>query len=430
MIDWPLVGEILIWVFTAFAVLLALVALAVRFKFNGILHWNTSLEDEYKALVAEQAASHDTRRIKAIQVVLNRYGSIRKSHSPDLKDITGVVGFIREIATCYHPDSKNPEFRITAGRLLNCAKEVGTHLDGILSQQGFRRIRDVRIRHILEAKDSYEGFIDSKPARALSRILKPLGKVLSMRFFFFPDPVSILAFLSNRLAVLTATRSLLLDAYLFAGKLAVRAYDPEEMGLLELGSNELEQGLQDLEESGEGSFDVDDPTLKELREKLPGWKNLLDANPSFSELKEVLVVVAQTISQKHFPDAGKPLLEAKIGPTLERSQHWLQILCDTGKLPLARNLLNVRIEGFLGTKQALEAWMPKPVRAFMQEAMKLYGKMKWPLKVFRWAKKFSPQKVALDVGVHLAYKATTGLLCRRVFDSICVELDKVYRESK
>lgn len=430
MIDWPLVWKVFFGCLTAFAIVCALFALFLRYKFRGVLHWNSSMTEERKALDVEIAATQDIARVEALRVVTKKFDEIQKSNTPGLQEITGVVDYVKRIAACYHPESEQPELCIASGRLLNCSREIGEHLQAILDRRGFRRIRDVRIRHIFQAKDNYEQFRESNFAKFVSKVMKPLSHLMSMRFFIFPDPVTILAFLSNRLAVLTATRSLLLDIYLFAGKLAVRAYDGEEMGILELESKEVEQGLQDLEEKGGKGFEVDDPCLQELRDKLPGWKNLMDSNPSFEELKKFVLDAAGIISAKHFPDSEKPLMEAKVGPVLERGQHWLQVLCDTGKLPLARNLLNVRVEGFLGTKQALEAWAPKPVRIFMKEAMKLYGKMKWPLKVFRWAKKFSPQKVALDVGMHLAYKTATGLLCRRAFDSICVELEKVYRDSK
>ncbi len=430
MFDWPLAWQILLGCFTALAVICALAALFFRFKFRGVLHWNSSIAQERKTLEDELAVTTDVARKQAIQLVAGKFDSIKKSNSPGLGEIHGVVGFVRDIAACYHPSSAKPELCITSGRLLNCAREVGEHLQLVLSRRGFRRLREVRFRHLLQAKEGYDRFLGSGFARAVSKILQPLGPLLNMRFFIFPEPVSILAFLSNRLAILTATRSLLLDIYLFVGKLAIRAYDSGEPGARGMEPKEVEKGLEDLAGKRIEDFDLDDPALASLRDKLPGWRNLLEANPTLEELKEVVAKAAGVISSRHFPDSPAPMLEAKVGPVLERSQEWLQVLCETGKLPLARSLLNVRVEGFLGTKQAIETWMPKPVRIFMQEAMKLYGQLKWPVKVFRWAKKFSPQKVALDVGMHLAYKTATSLLCRRVFDSICIELEKVYRDSR
>ena len=263
----------------------------------------------------------------------------------------------------------------------------------------------------------------------LVKAWKPISRVLGIRFFLFLDPLSILTFLSNRLTVLIATRSLLLDVYLYVGKLAIRAYDQDELDHLRPDDQEIEQVLEDLDEMGDYTPHLEDARILELRKQLPGLNTLFKSDQLIDAWKTAVMEAADHISQKHFPAAEKPLLEARIGPVLLRTQHWLQVIGETGRYPVVKHLYKLQINSLMDSKSMMDTWLPKPVREFMNKSTKLYGKLKWPLKVFRWAKKFSPQKVALDVGVHVAYKSVVGLACRRSFDTVCFELERVYGSS-
>jgi hypothetical protein len=55
--------------------------------------------------------------------------------------------------------------------------------------------------------------------------------------------------------------------------------------------------------------------------------------------------------------------------------------------------------------------------------------MKWPLKVYRWARKRSPWGIAVEVGWQATKKATLAHLYGKTFDRACRELDTVYRMS-
>ena len=427
--NWLLAAQIFAGIVASVALCILGIALYSRWKFRGVVHWNSSLKEERDLLEKELEDSDNVARKEALQIVLDRYESIYKSRSPSLSEIPEVVDFVKDIARCYHPEAERPEYGITVGRLLQSSREVVDRIQVILGRSGFSQLRKVRLRHVVQARDTYRDLQESPWVRKLLAIWKPFSKIQSVRFLFFPDPLSILAFLSNRLTVLIATRSLLLDVYLFVGKLAIRAYDAEELDALRPDDQEIEQVLEDLETMEVDKLHLEDPRIQELRKQLPGWNTMLKSDKLIKEWKNAILEAADHISQKHFPDAENPLLEARIGPLLLRTQHWLQVICETGKYPIVKHLYKLQVNSVLDTKSMVDSWIPKPVREFMNKSRKLYGTLKWPLKVFRWAKKFSPQKVALDVGIHVTYKSLVGLVSRRSFDTVCYELERVYGTS-
>ena len=428
--NWLLAGKIFAGIVASVAIGILGIALYSRWKFRGVLHWNSSLKEERGLLERELAESDNVARKEALQIVLDRYEAIYQSGSPSLSEIPQVVDFVKEIARCYHPEAEKPEYGIAVGKLLQCSHEVVERIQVILGRSGFSQLRKVRLRHVVQARDTYQQLQASPWIRKLLAIWKPFSRILGVRFLLFLDPLSILTFLSNRLTVLIATRSLLLDVYLFVGKLAVRAFDEDEWDALRPGDQEIEQVLEDLETMGEYKPHLEDPLLQELRKQLPGWNTLLQSESLIHEWKQAVLEAADHISQKHFPGSENPLLEARLGPLLLRTQHWLQVICDTGKYPIVKHLHKIQVNSLLGSKAIMDTWIPKPVREFMSKSAKLYGALKWPLKVFRWAKKFSPQKVALDVGLHVTYKSLIGLISRRSFDTVCYELERVYGTSR
>ena len=427
--NWFLAFKILVSISAAIALITLGIALFLRWRFRGVLHWNSSLKEERDLLEKELLASDNEARTEALQYVLNRYEEIYKTNSPSITEVTQVVDFVKGIARCYHPDAEKPEYCITVGSLMQCSREVVDRIQVILGRPGFSRLSKVRVRHVLNAREKAQELQESPVVQKMVKAWKPVSRVLSVRFLIFPDPLSILTFLSNKLTVLIATRSLLLDVYLFVGKLAIRAYDQGELDHLNPDDQQIEQVLEGLEEMEDYKPHLEDARILELRKQLPGLNTLLKSDQLVDAWKSAVLDAANHISKKHFPNAEKPLLEARIGPLLLRSQHWLQVIGETVKYPVVRKLHKLQIGSVLDSKSMMDTWIPKPVREFMNKSAKLYGKLKWPLKVFRWAKKFSPQKVALDVGMHVAYKSVVGLACRRSFDTVCYELEQVYRSS-
>jgi hypothetical protein len=427
--SWFLAGKILVAITATIAVVTVWVALFLRWKFRGVLHWNSSLKEERNILEKELEASENEARTEALQFVLNRYEEIYKTNSPSITEVTQVVDFVKDIARCYHPDAEKPEYCITVGSLLQCSGDVVERIQEILTRPGFSRLRKIRVRDVLNARERVQKLQQSPIVQKMVKAWKPVSRVLSVRFLFFPDPLSILTFLSNRLTVLIATRSLLLDIYLFVGKLAIRAYDQGELDHLSPNDQEIEQVLEGLDEMDDYKPHLEDARILELRKQLPGLDTLLKSDQLMDAWKSAVLDAANHIAQKHFPNAEKPLLEARIGPLLLRSQHWLQVIGETSKYPVVRKLHKLQINSVLDSKSMMDTWIPKPVRKFMNKSAKLYGKLKWPLKVFRWAKKFHPQKMALEVGIHVTYMSLVGLACRRSFDTVCSQLEQVYGSS-
>ncbi|MBA7694412.1 hypothetical protein ES703_103021 [subsurface metagenome] len=246
-----------------------------------------------------------------------------------------------------------------------------------------------------------------------------------MRLVILPDPFSWLAYLSNRLTILTLTRCLLVDVYLFVGKLAIQAYDEEEKeNPIATEIDELERTLRDLDSLRPSEPDITDPQIQEIRNRLVGFTAILISDPGLEDWKKAVRQTAKVIAKKYFPDSERPLEEAALGPILTRSQVWMK------KTPVVKRLHRIKIESLYNVKSFTNSLLPKEVRTLMKKAWDMYHWMKWPLKVYRWVKKGSPAGIAIDVGWVVFKKGFINFICRHTFDIASQELEMVYSQSR
>jgi len=87
--------------------------------------------------------------------------------------------------------------------------------------RGFQTLRRVRIRHLRQSYAWYGRISQYRVVGWLSRHQKVIRKIFRLRLYILPDPFSWLFYLSRHLTILTFTRYLLVDIYLFVGVLAV-----------------------------------------------------------------------------------------------------------------------------------------------------------------------------------------------------------------
>jgi hypothetical protein len=428
--DWLVVWRVLKIVLASGSILLTVITIIGIWRLRGVLNWKHFLRNELKDLNKETETAGKARH-QALELVKDRCQKAWRASSPELGEVLEISSYVRSIAGCYHKGAEKPEWRISVGRFISAAQELVHQLELILGRPGFRRIQRVRIRHIRQSFEWYEDARKNRIVQYLSRNLKSIKRAFRIRLVILPDPFSWLAYLSNRLTVLTLTRCLLVDIYLFVGKMAVDAYDDENQGNTPAaGVGELEKTLDDLDSLENFEMYIRDPQIRRIRDRLVGFHSMVTSSPGLKEWKEALVQTANIIAKKHFPESVRPLEEAALGPLLARSRVWIKSLCDADAFPIVNRLYMIRIESFFNMKSFTDSLLPKPFRSLMKKGWEMYGWMKWPLKGFRWIKTGSPIGVATGVGWAMAKRGVINLVYRRTYDMAYKELEIVYRQSR
>jgi hypothetical protein len=428
--DWLVVWRVLQVVLASASILLAVISVIAIWRLRGILNWKHFLRNELKKLNNEAETAGKTRQ-QALALVKDRCHEVWRSPSPEIGELLQISSYVRSIAGCYHRDSERPEWCISVGQFINAAQELVHRLELILRRSGFRRLQRVRIRHIRQYFEWYECARQNWIVQYLSHNLKVIKRIFRIRLVILPDPFSWLAYLSNRLTLLTLTRCLLVDIYLFVGRLAVNAYEDENQGNTpSAGMGELERTLDDLDSLKYSETDISDRRIRKIRDRLVGFPSMTTSSPGIEEWKEALVQTAHLVAKKHFPESVKPLEEAALGPLLARSRVWIKSLCEADAFPIVNRLYMIKIESLYSMKSFTESLIPKQFRSLMKKGWELYGWMKWPLKGYRWIKRGSPTGVAMGIGWVLAKRGVINLVYRRTFDMAYRELEMVYRQSR
>ena len=428
--DWLLTWHILQGVLTFGLMVLTAASIIALWRLRGIFNWRRSLSNELKELNKETEAAGQGKR-QALKVVQERCHRIWHAPSPELKELADISLYVHSIATCYYPGKERPELRISIGRFLQSANDSVDRLELILRRPGFQRLRGIRIRHIRNSYEWYDRVSHYWIVRWVHRYRKLLAKMFQLRLVIVPDPFSWLAYLSNRLTMLTLTRCLLVDIYLFVGRLAIQVYDEEEKEEPDsFKANELEKTLEDFDSLEPSEPDITDPKILEIRNRLVGISSMLMASPGLTDWKNAVEQAANVIAKKYFPDAERPLEEAALGPLLTRIQMWIKSVCKTEKMPVVKRFHRIRIQSLYRVKSFTDIWLPKQVRIFAKKTWSMYRWMKWPLIVYRGVKTSSPIGIAINVGWILSKKAFANFLCRYTFDIACEELEIIYRQSR
>jgi len=419
----------IVWAIAALAGTLMAVLILSRAK--GALSWHRSLKSDIDAL-DQQMAGADLPTVKALGIVQERCRSILTSYSANIGDLRYLKEYIHSIAVCFHPVAQRPELQVGVGAFLHSLEKSLQRFDSILQRRGFSRLRALNIRHIKRAWRWYVRISTSRVYRIYIRYREILQNIARLRFLLYLDPFVWLAFLSNRLTVLILIKHLLVDLYLYLGMLAVEAFDEKETTIDEsaLSKEELEEVLEELEAAEVSEPDFRDPEIDAIRNRLIGFPAILTTNPGFAEYKSAVVEAAKVIADRYFPEAGNPLEEAAIGPLLDRTRTWIGTISKGEEYLLARRLYQIRLETLWRAKNISEMLLPGFLTRVIEKAYRTYGWIKWPFRVYRWAKRRSPWIIALEVGWQAAKKATLVQIYGRTFDRACYELDRVYRESR
>jgi hypothetical protein len=173
-----------------------------------------------------------------------------------------------------------------------------------------------------------------------------------------------------------------------------------------------------------------DPQIKEIRNRFVGFPSMMTSNPTFIEWKNAVHEAAGYISKKYFPESDSPLEEAALGPLLENARSWIATFGKGKEFPVLRRFYKTRLDTLYRVKSLSDIILPKPLRIFADKALKTYAWLKWPMKVYRSAKKGSPWKIAIEVGWTVSKKASLVYIYGKTFDKACKELERVYYQSR
>lgn len=398
-------------------------------RLRGILNWQRSLRNEMKIVMNEAETAQESRK-QALKLIFQACQQVKESTSADIKEMTKLSGYVRSIAACYHPDSERPEQQIRIGRLLHSARQSIDRLDRILYRPGFKKLQRVRIRHIRQALEWYDRLRKNKLAELILRFYHATKNIYWLRLIVIPDPFAWLAFFSNRLTMLVLVKCLMMDIYLFIGKMSIDTYESTEGNdNLVVDFEKIENTLDEINLLKPSDVSMDDPQIFEIRDRNFGLDRILISTPDFADLKKAVWEAAEVIARRHFPDAEYPLEEAALGPLLKRSQSWLNSICESENLPFIKRLHGIKLATFYDIKSFSDSLLSEQIKVFVKKSRDVHRWIKWPLRLYRWIKKKSPMGITLTLGWVIMKKAVMNFICRYSFDTACKELENVYRQS-
>jgi hypothetical protein len=241
----------------------------------------------------------------------------------------------------------------------------------------------------------------------------------------------VLAFLSNRMTVLILVKYLLVDLYLYFGRLSLEAFEtPQAIENEEDIKKDLEDTLKEMESLEDVQSAENDPQITAIRSRLVGLSSIVMTDPSLDAWKDAVHEAAEVIARRYFPEAERPLGEAAVGPILDRSMAWLTTLSKGDEYLITRRFYRLRLGTLFYARNISGQLLPGLLSRFIKKTYLAYGWAKWPLTVYRWARKRSPWAVAIEIGWQAAKKASLAHLYGKSFDRVCQEMAFIYRESR
>jgi hypothetical protein len=259
---------------------------------------------------------------------------------------------------------------------------------------------------------------------------RQLSYLTPIRLVILPDPFSWLFFLSQRLVTLVLLKHLLVDIYLFTGKLALAAYGDEQTPTESEDRQVLEATLEELYGMPEREETLLAPQITAIRKNLVGFPALMLSDPTWEQWRAAIEEAAELIARKHFPESDTPLEEAALGPLLYRTHAWLSTLVKGQKISVVRHIYKTRLITLFQAKDITDLMLPPIIRKVVRKTFQAYGWLKWPLKVYRFSRKTTLPAIAVNIGWILSKKSALALIYGRSFDQVCSELDMVYQLSR
>ncbi len=407
---------------------LACLLLIAVWRAQGIIAWNRSLQKELKSLGKEMETVSLNRR-NGIQVIQDRCDEILYSLSPSLGDLDELRDYVRAIAACFFPDAQRPELQVSLGYLIQCMNDSLVRFDRILQRPALNRLKSINIKTIRKLYRWSTGVMQHPSVKWYAEHRIMIRRISCIRFLLFIDPFSWIFLLSRKFVAFLLIRTLVLDITVYVGKVALNAYDQDHDRSEEENVAILEETLEDLSLVQMAPAMKTDPVILEIRQELVGFSAVMLSNPTWEKWKVAVRKAADHIARNYFPDSDRPFEEATIGPLLYRTRSWLGTLGKGETIAIVRYAYRTRLETLFQARDASELIITPTVRRAMRTALGTYGWLRWPLFIYRHAKRFSLPRMAVDLGWFAGKKTILVLIHGRTFDQVCRELDWVYRIS-
>jgi hypothetical protein len=417
------------WVWAGMGLSLALITATVIRRVRGLLIWTRSQGRELAELRRLQQQTGKARSM-AVSVVLDRCDAVYKNASPNLGELKALPSFWRSVAACYYPDQNQPELCLSIGRLLVSAQQVAHRLDALLRRPGFERIGRMRLRQLQRTYQWYRSLGAHKVIAVLLKHRQTI-RVLrhALRLFAF-DPLVWLAYLSQRLAVMMAVRCMLIDIYLFTGKIAIEAFESQRNATTTVCGDKAADIVLDAYAGILASASPPMPDeLASIRSELTGLPDRLWNPPGIEEWGRAVERAAHVVAAGYFPDSDMPLSEATCRALLYRGLCWLRAMADARRMSVVRPLYGITLRRLFQVKAVAESDLLRWTGKAAGSVWTAWRWARWPVRLLRWLRRRSPAGVAVELGSTLALKAALNFLARYGFDRACRELDIVYRLS-
>jgi len=407
------------------AFLLAVVTSIMAFRFRVFFKWRRSLSNDLK-LFKKQVDPIDGPRQKAQQIVVDTCENIQHAFLADIKLFDQLPQYICSIAACFYPEKDHPEQCISIGNSLFIIQEIAFRLDQLFQKPVLNQFRQLRIRHIVNIYDRLKRMEKNVFFSFYLKYRKIIQKISFIRLIIIPDPFSWIFYLSNQLTIISITRYMLLEIYLYVGRLSIDAYGQSgDNQPISLSNEELEALMSDLEKIQAVTSPVDMPQLSKIRKKRLGLGKGLLSELSFEQWKKAISESSIAIASYHFADSDQPLLEASVGPLLDRCRYYIKTINTIQSIPVVYKLADVKIEVFFQAKLALDN-VPPQLKQAISSTLKLYRWAKWPITIFRLAQKLTPAGIASSLGWMLTKNSLVFYGYYYTFYFVCNELNIIY----
>jgi hypothetical protein len=401
----------------------------IAWRARGIISWNRAIRKELKALGQDCKRASPARQ-SAIETILTRCLAIYRSPAPKVGGLEDLRQYVRTIAACFFPEAEKPELQISLGDIIHSIDGTLNRFNRILMRPGLSRIQGINIRTIRKIYHWSEELLHNRLFAWYFKHRSKLRYLTGVRLVILPDPFSWLAFLSQRLVTLILVKHLLVDVYLFTGKLALAAYDRVTESSMEEDNNVLVDTLEELYGMEEPKAANQDPQILEIRNRLVGFPGLMISDPTWEQWKSAIQDAAKLTAGKYFPASDNPMEEAAVGPLLYRTQSLLGTLAKGEGIAIVRYIYKTRLAILFQAKDLSDLMLPPLARKVIRKTFQAYGWLKWPLKAYRWSRRTTLPGMAISIGWILGKKSALALIYGRSFDQVCEELDLVYRLSK
>jgi len=410
------------------AFILTVLAIIIFIRSRWIFKWRTRLYTDLNNLKIEINSNQCTETKKqAITIILDHFNFLSKTISPDISYLLTVSDYIGDIARCYHPEEDYPELCLSIGQLIHATESITLHLELIIAQPGFNKIRRVRIRHIRNYIRWYRKISQMLMFKVFKRYQSYFTTLSYLRLIAFPDPFSWLLVLSRRFFILSLIRYLLIDIYLFIGQLAIRMYDNQTSHEW-IKPQDLEEIFETLQTYPENIPFTTNLRLMTIRKNYLSFSSIIFTQKPLNKWKKAIISATWSISQFYFPDASHPIEEAAIGPLMNHSIYWIRTISDLKQFSIINRIYHIPVISLYQIKRLADN-LPPYLMANISTLLKTYKWIKYPFKMYRWIKKTSPAGIAMEAGLFISKKSLILFVCQYSFDSACKEIDAVYFKS-